>query len=333
MRGFFSKMLFLILAGICGLIFPQNSLADPVEIKLAVVTKSGSAQNIAAEKFKELIEARSNNEIQVTLYHSGSLGTETEILQQLQLGSLHMAIITAGPLDSFYPEIRVLSYPFLFSSHARADAVLDGSVGRKILDGLARVGFKGLHFSENGFRHLTNSRRPVHSAADVAGLKIRVMESALDIELWRTLGANPTPMGWPIYAELQQGAIDAQENPISIAAVYKLAEVQKYLTLTGHIYSPHVDLANLAWFEGLAPAVQELTHSCMAEAAVYQRAFSRAKEAEFLAELKAAGMQVDEHPDLNSFRARVANFADLPLFSAPEVNALLQETLAAAREH
>ena len=81
MRGFFSKMLFLILAGICGLIFPQNSLADPVEIKLAVVTKSGSAQNIAAEKFKELIEARSNNEIQVTLYHSGSLGTETEILQ------------------------------------------------------------------------------------------------------------------------------------------------------------------------------------------------------------------------------------------------------------
>ena len=170
MRGFFSKMLFLILAGICGLIFPQNSLADPVEIKLAVVTKSGSAQNIAAEKFKELIEARSNNEIQVTLYHSGSLGTETEILQQLQLGSLHMAIITAGPLDSFYPEIRVLSYPFLFSSHARADAVLDGSVGRKILDGLARVGFKGLHFSENGFRHLTNSRRPVHSAADVAGL-------------------------------------------------------------------------------------------------------------------------------------------------------------------
>ena len=108
--------------------------------------------------------------------------------------------------------------------------------------------------------------------------------------------------------------------------------MQKYLTLTGHIYSPHVDLANLAWFEGLAPAVQELTHSCMAEAAVYQRAFSRAKEAEFLAELKAAGMQVDEHPDLNSFRARVANFADLPLFSAPEVNALLQETLAAARE-
>ena len=332
MCGFSSKIFLLILAVICGPAFFSNALADTLEIKLAVVTKPGSAQIIAAENFKELIEARSSNGAQVTLYHSGSLGTETEILQQLQLGSLHMAIITAGPLDSFYPEIRVVSYPFLFTDHAQADAVLDGPVGRKILDGLARVGFKGLHFSENGFRHITNSQHPVHSADDVRGLKIRVMESALDIELWRTLGANPTPMGWPIYAELQQGAIDAQENPISIAVVYKLQEVQKYLTLTGHIYSPHVDLANLAWFEGLNPAAQELVQACMAEAAVYQRAVSRAGEAEFLAELKAAGMEVDEHPDLDSFRAKVADFADLPLFSAPEVNALLQETLAAARE-
>ena len=93
-----------------------------------------------------------------------------------------------------------------------------------------------------------------------------------------------------------------------------------------------MDLANLAWFEGLAPDRRELVQACMAEAAVYQRAFSRAKEAEFLAELKAAGMQVDEHPDLKSYRAKVAGFADLPLFSAPDVNALLQETLAAARE-
>ena len=332
MRGFFRGLFCLALAGLVWAGAAQGVRAEGLEIKLAVVTKPGSAQNVAAEKFKELIEARSGDEIQVTLYHSGSLGTETEILQQLQLASLHMAIITAGPLDAFYPEIRVISYPFLFTSHARADAVLDGPTGRKILEGLARVGFKGLHFSENGFRHITNSRRPVHTADDVRGLKIRVMESALDIELWRRLGANPTPMGWPIYTELQQGAIDAQENPISIAAVYKLQEVQKYLTLTGHIYSAHVDLANLAWFEGLTPDRQELVQTCMAEAAVYQRAWSRARDAEFLAELKAGDMEVDENPDIASFRAKVEGFADLPLFNAPEVNALLQEVLAAARE-
>ncbi len=331
MRVLYSKILFLILAGLLGLALPHNAPAETVDIRLAVVTKPGSAQNIAAEKFKELIEERSDGGVRVTLYHSGSLGTETEILQQLQLGSLHMAIITAGPLDSFYPEIRVISYPFLFAGYAQADTLLDGPVGQKILDGLSRVGFKGLHFSENGFRHITNSRRPAHSASDVAGLKIRVMESALDIELWRILGANPTPMGWPIYAELQQGTIDAQENPISIAVVYKLQEVQKYLTLTGHIYSAHVDLANLAWFEGLPSAARELVQTCMSDAAIYQRAWSRAKEAGFLAELKASGMEVDEHPDLDSFRAKVEDFANLPLFSAPEVRALLAETLAAAR--
>lgn len=332
MRGLFGGLLCLVLAVFLGAGAARDVRAEGLEIKLAVVTKPGSAQNVAAEKFKELIEARSGGEVQVTLYHSGSLGTETEILQQLQLNSLHMAIITAGPLDAFYPEIRVISYPFLFTGYAKADAVLDGPTGRKILEGLARVGFKGLHFSENGFRHITNSRHPVHTAEDVRGLKIRVMESALDIELWRRLGANPTPMGWPIYAELQQGAIDAQENPISIAAVYKLQEVQKYLSLTGHIYSAHVDLANLAWFEGLAPDRQELVQACMAEAAVYQRAWSRARDAGFLAELRAGGMEVDETPDIASFRARVEGFAELPLFSAPEVNALLQEVLAAARE-
>ena len=332
MRGLFSAMLRLALAGLFWIGAAGDARAEALEIKLAVVTKPGSAQNVAAEKFKELIEERSRGEIQVTLYHSGSLGTETEILQQLQLASLHMAIITSGPLDAFYPEIRVISYPFLFAGPAQADRVLDGPLGRKILDGLARVGFKGLHFSENGFRHLTNSRNQTHTAEDVRGLKIRVMESALDIELWRRLGANPTPMGWPIYAELQQGAIDAQENPISIAAVYKLQEVQRYLALTGHIYSAHVDLANLAWFEGLAPERQDLVQACMAEAAVYQRSWSRARQAEFLAELKTGGMEVDENPDIASFRARLEGFADLPLFSAPEVNALLREVLAAARE-
>ena len=331
MYRFLSSISFLILTALFCLGFMPTAQAEILSIKLAVVTKPGSAQNIAAEKFKELIETRSKGAVEVSLYHSGSLGTETEILQQLQLNSLQMAIITAGPLNAFYPEMRVISYPFLFTGHAQADALLDGPVGQKILDGLTRVGFKGLHFSENGFRHITNSRCPVHSATDVAGLKIRVMESALDIELWRTLGANPTPMGWPIYAELQQGTLDAQDNPISIAAVYKLQEVQKYLTLTGHIYSAHVDLANLVWFESLAPAMQALVQTCMTEAALQQRAWSRNREAKFLTELKDAGMIVDETPDLASFRAKVEHFADLPLFSAPEVRALLQETLAATR--
>ncbi|SFM42578.1 TRAP transporter substrate-binding protein [Thermodesulforhabdus norvegica] len=299
------------------------SVADAREtIKLGVVTKPGSAQNICAEKFKELLESRSDK-YEVKIYHSASLGTETEILQQIQLGTVQMGIITSGPFDVFLPEARVIDYPFLFSSYEEVDRVLDGEPGRLLLKRLERVGFKGLSFSENGFRHLTNNKRPVHSVDDVKGLKIRVMESVLHKELWRLLGANPTPMGWPIYTELQQGTIDAQENPLWVIWTYKLYEVQKYLTLTHHVYSAHIDIANLKWFNGLPPEDQKLIEECMIEAAHYQRRWNRQNEATFLKNLKEAGMIVDEHPDLESFRARVKGIRELDIFRAKEVQELL----------
>jgi TRAP-type C4-dicarboxylate transport system substrate-binding protein len=163
-------------------------------IKLGVVTKPGSAQNIVAEKFKALVEERSGGDAAVKIFHSAALGNETEILQQIQMGTVEMGVITAGPFDTFDPIVRVVNYPFLFRDNAQADAVLDGPLGREILASLERSGFKGICFSENGFRNLTNSRRPVKSAADVAGLKIRVMASALHKAIWQALGANPTPM-------------------------------------------------------------------------------------------------------------------------------------------
>jgi tripartite ATP-independent transporter DctP family solute receptor len=301
-------------------------------IKLGVVTKPGSAQNICAEKFKELLEARSQGECDVTIYHSASLGTETEILEQIQLNSVQMGIITDGPFDVFLPEVRVISYPFLFANAPLADKVLDGPAGRELLQRLEKVGMKGLAFSENGFRHVTNSKRPVHTVAEVAGLKIRVMESLFHKELWRLLGANPTPMGWPIYTELQQGTIDAQENPLSVIWTYKLFEVQKYLTLTGHVYSSHIDVANLKWFQGLPAGVQDLIQQCMTEAVRTQRAWNRTNEADFLAKLKAAGMEVDEHPDLDSFRSKVVDIRDTDVFKGQEVREMLDKFLQVARE-
>lgn len=301
-------------------------------IKLGVVTKPGSAQNVCAEKFKELLEAQSDFE--VTIYHSASLGTETQILQQIQMNSVQMGVITAGPFDVFVPEARVIGYPFLFSSFAEVDRVLDGPAGEELLRRLEPAHFKGLGFSENGFRHLTNNKRAVHTVEDVSGLKIRVMEAVLDKELWRLLGANPTPMGWPIYTELQQGTIDAQENPLWVIATYKLFEVQKYLSLTGHVYSAHIDVANLEWFNGLPEADRKLIAQCMKEAVVYQRQWSRGNEAEFMATLKQGGMQVDDHPDLASFQVKTAAIKDLDIFSGAAVQSMLkrfQEAVTAAR--
>ncbi len=300
-------------------------------IKLGVVTKPGSAQNIVAEKFKALLEERSGGDVAVKIFHSASLGNETEILQQIQMGTVEMGVITAGPFDTFDPIVRVVNYPFLFKDNAQADAVLDGPLGQEILSSLESSGFKGLCFSENGFRNLTNSRRPVRSSADVAGLKIRVMASALHKAVWQALGANPTPMPWPIYTELEQGVIDGQENPLWVLEVYKFYEIQKYMTMTRHVYSPHIDVASLKWWQTLAPEMQGMIETAMRDAAVSQRADNRAKDAERLRLLKEKGMQVEEKPDIASFRDKTAGLKEMELYQEPRVQALLAKMLAATR--
>ncbi len=300
-------------------------------IKLGVVTKPGSAQNIVADKFKELVEARSGSELQVKIFHSGSIGNETEILQQIQMGTIQLGVITSGPFDSFDPIVRVIDYPFLFKDSQQADSILDGPLGSEILKSLESSGFKGLCFSENGFRNLTNSRKAVVSPADINGLKIRVMSSALHQQIWRTLGANPTPMPWPIYTELEQGVIDGQENPLWVLEVYKFYEIQKYMTLTRHVYSAHIDVASLVWWKTLDAKTQELIQAAMYEAAQFQRADNRAKDSDRLQLLKDKGMQVEEHPDTAAFRDQVADLKNIDLFKDPKVHNLLLRVIEATR--
>ncbi len=300
-------------------------------IKLGVVTKPGSAQNIVADKFKELVEERSKGAYEVKIFHSKSIGNETEILQQIQMNTIQLGVITGGPFDTFDPIVRVINYPFLFKDSAQADAVLDGPLGDEILKDLESVGFKGLCFSENGFRNLTNNTKPVKKADDIKGLKIRVMASALHKAIWQALGANPTPMPWPIYSELEQGVIDGQENPLWVMEVYKFYEIQKYMTLTRHVYSPHIDVASLIWWKTITPADQEMITKAMTEAAVFQRKDNRDKDGARLVMLKEKGMVVEENPDIDSFRKKVAGLKDLDLFKEPKVHNLLMKMLEATK--
>ena len=300
-------------------------------IKLGVVTKPGSAQNIVADKFKSLVEERSGGAYKVKIYHSASLGNETEILQQIQMGTIHMGVITGGPFDTFDPVARVINYPFLFKDHAQVDEILDGPLGAEILKSLETSGFKGLCFSENGFRNLTNNRRAVTGPDQVAGLKIRVMSSALHKAIWQSLGANPTPMPWPIYTELEQGVIDGQENPIWVMEVYKFYEIQKHMTLTRHVYSYHIDVASLRWFNKLPEADQAMIETAMQEAAKFQRRDNREKNAGRLALLKEKGMQVVETPDVAAFRAKVAGLKKMDLYADDRVQDLLNRILEAVK--
>jgi tripartite ATP-independent transporter DctP family solute receptor len=321
------KILFILVV----ILFASATSLAAMTIKLGVVTKPGSAQNIVAEKFKELVEARSDNAVTVKIFHSASIGNETEILQQIQMGTIEMGVITGGPFDTFDPIVRVINYPFLFKDSEQVDQILDGPLGDEILKSLETSGFKGLCFSENGFRNLTNNKRSVKIPLDIKGLKIRVMSSALHKTIWQTLGANPTPMPWPIYTELEQGVIDGQENPLWVLEVYKFYEIQKYMTLTRHVYSPHIDVAGLNWWNSLKPEEQAMIQEAMKEAARYQRKSNRDKDADRLVLLKEKGMLVEENPDIAAFREKVKGLKDMELYQDDRVKALLERILEATK--
>ena len=288
------------------LFFSYTAFSKSFIINLGIVTTPKTFHYKAAYKFKQIVEKKSKGNIKVIIHHSGSVGNETSILQQLQLGALQAGVITAGPIDKFVPAIKAIEFPFLFKNYKEADAILDGKIGRDILNRFKRVDLIGFHFLENGFRDLTNSVRPVHSAYDLRGLKIRVMKSQLQIAIWRALGANPTPMPWPIYTQLSQHVIDGQENPLAVIYQYKLYEVQKYLSLTRHVYSALVFVGSKKFYDALPAKYQKLLFYAAEKASVYERRLNRKKTAFFLRQLKQKGMIIDAHPNIASFKAKAA---------------------------
>lgn len=318
----------LLLVMACAWAMPHKALAQ--RISLAIVTNPGSAQYVTAMAFQEALAA-TGSDMQVVIHHSASLGDETAIVQQLGLGAIQLAVVTAGPLDTFVPEAAVLSYPYLFDTYDHVDTVLEGPIGREVLDRFERQGLYGLAYAENGFRHLTNNVRPVKTVRDVAGLKIRVMRSSMHHALWRMFGANPTAMGWPIYTELAQGAVDGQENPLWVLWEAKLHEVQRYLSLTRHVYSAHLCLANLRWYGKLSPSDQQAVSQAMRQAARQQRTWAREREAAYLEKLRGAGMQIVEDVDVASFRQAAAGIQDAKVFVAPQVQELLRRVQAASK--
>jgi tripartite ATP-independent transporter DctP family solute receptor len=281
------------------------------QINIAAVTNPDFVHTKAAVWFKECVEKAAPGKLSVAVHHSASLGSETQVLQQIQLGTTQMSVCTTGPIEAFVPEIKALEMPFVFPSYEAADKVLDGAIGQELSRKFEKSGFVALAFLDNGFRNVTNSKRPVKTPEDLKALKIRTMEAPTHLAIWRAIGANPTPMAWPIFTQLQQGVIDGQENPIAVIYAAKLPEAgQKYLTLTRHVYSALVFVANKAFIEGLPAAERKVVMDCARTASLQGRSFIRDNEVKQLGELKAAGMQVEDKPDLEAFRKTTAPVID-----------------------
>jgi tripartite ATP-independent transporter DctP family solute receptor len=265
-------------------------------LKLATLAPSHHAYAMGAEYFARLVKERTNGEVIIKVYPGGQLGTgERELLEGLQLGTIDLAATSTGPVSNFSEDMGVIDLPFLFTSNEHVDKVLDGPIGRRLLDGLEKAKIKGLSFFENGFRNFTNSKRPLLKPEDFKGLKFRTMENPVHLASVRQLGALAVPMSWgETYTSLQTGVIDGQENPIAVLIAFKLSEVQKYLSLTGHFYSPAPLTMSLKKFNALKPEFQKIFQDAALESAVYARKVIRDNEAKELEELKAQGMEVSE---------------------------------------
>ncbi|MEW6661147.1 MAG: TRAP transporter substrate-binding protein [Bacillota bacterium] len=275
-------------------------------IKVAHVVNEQDPYHVAALKFKELVEAKTAGNIKVEVYPNAVLGDERTLLEGMQVGTIDMGVITNGPVANFLPKIAVFEMPFLFSKREDAYAVLDGPIGQNILKELESVKLKGLAYAERGFRNLTNSKRPVLTPADVKGLKLRVMQNPVYIDLFNTLGANAVPMAWPeALTALQQGTIDGQENPVNVAYAFKLYETQKHLSMTRHTYAPALFVMSLDVFnKNFTPETQQILVEAAKEAGKYVRNWIAENEEKQLKEVEEKGLQV-HYPELAPFKEAV----------------------------
>lgn len=287
-------LIILCLMVSASLIITISVHAKVLKLKLATVVVPHHAYNEGAREFARRLKEATGGVIDIRVYPGGQLGKgERELLEGMQMGAIDLAVTATGPISGFSQSMMVLDLPFLFRDYRHVDSVLDGPIGRKLLDDLEKAGLKGLSFFENGFRNFTNSARPLLRPGDFKGLKFRTMENPVHLASVRELGAQAVPMSWgEVYTSLQTKVIDGQENPVAIIHSYKLNEVQQYLSLTGHFYSPAPLTMSLHRFSSLKPEWQRLFITTAVEVAAYERKVIRDNEQKQIRDLNAWGMDV-----------------------------------------
>lgn len=266
---------------------------EVVTLKFANVTSV--AGKLAGKKFKEVAEAESNGSLLVELYPDNMLGDDRVAIETTALGDIDIGVSSTSPIATMYSDFYIFDSPYLFLSPDDAYSKLDGETGQKILDGMESIGLKGLCFWENGFRNLTNNTKEIRVPADIENMKIRTMENEVHLAAWKAFGANPTPMAFTeVFTALQQGAIDGQENPIGIIDANKFTEVQKYVSLTEHVYTPYIVCMNLEKFNSLTEEQQQAIDKATEASLEYQREQSQSIEKEILDGIADQGVMVAE---------------------------------------
>jgi tripartite ATP-independent transporter DctP family solute receptor len=290
-------------AGLAAPLFALPALAQP-QITIQHGLPPNSHTGLGATTFKENFERLTNGRYRVVTQRNDN---EREMIESVQIGTLDCTFTSTGPVGNFVPEVRIFDVPFLFRDAAHARGVLDSEIGQAVLARFPARGLVGVIWTENGFRHLTNSRREVNAPADMRGLKVRTMENQVHMRAFSTLGALPTPMAFSeLIPALQQGTVDGQENPISVIVANNINQVQRFMTLTNHVYSPSVMICNPGMIGKLSAADRALFQEAARAAQKANRDRVTADDASGVEELRRRGMTVVTQVDTAAFQTALA---------------------------
>jgi tripartite ATP-independent transporter DctP family solute receptor len=273
-----------------------NGIAADIKertIKYAVLYNLEHPHGLGAQRFRDLVTEKTEGKFKVRIYPGATLGGEVAVTSSFQGGTIEMSAIGTPALVGVIGEYAILDFPFLFNDEKEVDAVLDGPIGKRLLERLPDKGLIGLAWFEHGFRQLTNSKRPVGKLEDLQGLKIRVQQNAVSIDLFNALGANAVPLPFPeLYTALETKTVEGQENPFNSIELANFNEVQKYLSETKHNYTPMILLMSKKFWDRLSPDEQKIVQESALEARLYERRMNREQNEKSLQTLKAKGMDV-----------------------------------------
>ena len=283
-------------------------------LKIGHVLAKGSHYDIGAHAFCDALDKNTQGRYKCQVYPASALGGEREEVEAVQIGTQDLVITSTGPVGNFVPDMKIVDIPFLFRDYDHARKVLDGKIGQDMLAKFPNHGLVALAWSENGFRHMTNNKRPIVSAADASGLKMRTMENKVHMEGYRSFGIQPTPMAFPeVFGALQQGVVDGQENPIPVILASKFSQVQKHLSLTGHVYSPGLIITSPRIMNKLSDADKQAFYDAATKSVAATRKKVNDDEANGIAQLEREGMQVVKKVNSASFndalKGPYANYA------------------------
>lgn len=270
------------------------------------------------------VEERTDGQVIIEVFANSEIGAERELTEGMTLGTVDLVVSSTAPVTNFVPELGVLDVPFIFKDRASAVNVLEGEIGDEIFTKMEENGIIGLSWGENGYRHITNAIRPINTPEDLKGLKIRTQENAIHLASFEALGAQPTPMAWTeAITALQQGVVDAQENPAIVADQFKLYEAnQKYMTLTGHVYSVAVYMMSKQTYDELPEELRDIVVEEGQKAGAIERDMLVEMEKESIKTLKENGVEIIEDVDLAPFQEAVK-----PVYEEIEYQDLLNQIL------